>query len=264
MPWANHIWSVSLRPIEEQGFVIVAVGDQYLDCAQRLAQSVRRWHTGARICLVTDQEGPTDYDHVRLLQDVDRHNVWANDWQVYNLTPFRETIKLEADMLIVSDIRHWWNQLRHTEVCVSTGCRTWQDQLGTSRHYRRAFDHNHLPDVYNAITYWRRSELARDFFLQVRDIFQNWEQYRRLILSAEDVPSTDLVYAMAAQILGPERVTQPWAAYPRIVHMKQHMIGAASSDWTQELVWESVDDGLRINGLTQWGAVHYHAKTWQP
>jgi len=69
---------------------------------------------------------------------------------------------------------------------------------------------------------------------------------------------------MAAQILGPERVTQPWATYPRMVHMKQHMIGTVGPDWTQELVWESVDDGLRINGLAQWGAVHYHVKSWQP
>lgn len=253
-----------MKPLEEQGYVIVAVGEQYLRCADRLAQSVRRWDPGARVCLVTDHAGATGYDYVHLLQNVDYDNVWANDWQVLNLTPFRETIKLEADMLITSSITHWWSQMRLNEVCVSTGCRDWRDQISTSRRYRRVFDINHLPDVYNAITYWRRSALAQEFFGWVRAIFQDWPQFRGLLQNSDDTPSTDLVYAMAAQIVGATRVTQPWASYPRMVHMKQHIAGSQTRDWTQEFVWESVDGGLRINTLAQWGAVHYHIKHWRP
>lgn len=253
-----------MKPIEEQGFVIVAVGDTYVKCAQQLAHSVRRWHTGARICLITDKSNCSDFDYVHLLRDPDLENPYSNDWQVFDLTPFRETIKLEADMLITSDISHWWHQLRHTEVCISTGCRDWQDRVSQSRYYRRVFDENHLPDVYNAITYWRLSRLAKDFFNLVRDIFQNWKQYRKLIRFAEEVPSTDLVYAMAAQIMGPERVSQPWASYPRIVHMKQHIAGSQTKDWTREFVWELVDGSLRVNTLAQSGAFHYHVKSWNP
>lgn len=254
-----------MQPIEEQGFVIVAQGEQYLRCACRLADSVRRWHSGARICLITDV--PTDsagFDHVRFLNQPNYDNAWANDWQVVSLTPFRETIKLEADMLIVSEIDHWWYQFRHRDVVVSTGCRDWQDRPGDSRRYRRVFDINHLPDVYNAITYWRRSRTAQEFFDLVRNIFQHWSQFRTLIQSAEDVPSTDLVYALAAEILGRDRVTMPWATYPCIVHMKQHMAKSQHGPWDQEMVWEYHDGRLRVNTVTQWGAFHYHSKDWQP
>jgi len=242
----------------------VAVGDSYLRCAQQLATSVRHWHPGSKICLVTDQTQAQGFDYVQVLKDVDYNNVWANDWQIHSLTPFRETLRLEADIMIVSAIEHWWPQLRLNELCISTGCRDWLDQPSTSRYYRRVFDENHLPDVYNAITYWRRSQLAVDFFALVKDIFQNWPKYQALLRFCDEVPSTDLVYAMAAQILGPERVTQPWASFPKIIHMKQHIAHTQWQDWTKELVWEHIDGGIRINTVSQWGAFHYQQKHWQP
>jgi hypothetical protein len=65
---------------------------------------------------------------------------------------------------------------------------------------------------------------------------------------------------MAAQIMGPERVTIPFASYPNIVHMKRHVIGTSTNNWTRELVWEL--DPLRIQTVAQWGAFHYHIKDW--
>jgi len=118
-----------------------------------------------------------------------------------------------------------------------------------------------LPDVYNAITYWRLSDTAKEFFVLVRDIFANWEQFRTLIKFAPAVADTDLVYAMAAQIMGEHRVTMPFATYPQIVHMKPHHAGTTDR-WTHELTWEH--DPLRINTHAQWGAFHYHIKEWQP
>jgi len=249
-----------LRPIEEQGYLIVATQD-YLHNAVALAQSLREFHPEARVCLLTDQEiNHTVFDHVRLLDNPNEQNPWANDWQVFKKSPFRETIKLEADMLIASPIDHWWTMFRHRDVVVSTGCRNWRGEISPARNYRRCFDENNLPDVYNAITYWRLSETARDFFSWVRTIFENWQEYKKLIKFAEETPSTDLVYAMAAVIVGSEAVTLPFADYPQIVHMKQHHAGTQGTNWTQELVWEH--DPLRVNTVAQWGAFHYHVKDW--
>ena len=234
----------------------------YLDCAARLAESIKHWHPNAKVCLITDQEHSQDslWDYCRVLESPDLSNAWANDWQVFYHTPFRETVKLEADMLIASAIDHWWTMFRHRDVVISTGCRNWRDQVSAARQYRRVFDANQLPDVYNAITYWRLSATAKEFFDLVRDIFANWTEFRRLIRYAETVPSTDLVYAMAAQIMEPERVTLPFATYPKIVHMKQFHAGTKSATWSNELVWET--DPLRVQTIAQWGAFHYHIKDW--
>jgi len=73
-----------------------------------------------------------------------------------------------------------------------------------------------------------------------------------------DMPDTDLVYAMAAQIMDPERVTLPFATYPKIVHMKRQHSGTQTEDWTKELIWEM--DPLRVQTVAQWGAFHYNVK----
>jgi hypothetical protein len=253
-----------LRPIEEQGYIIPAwnVGKtDYVDCARTLAKTLLQHNPAARICLLTNEPYAADqalFAYTHVVENIDINNPWANDWLVAKQTPFRETIKLEADMLIAAPIDHWWTMFRHRDVVISTGCRTWRGDVSTARQYRRCFDENNLPDVYNAITYWRRSETAQEFFNLVRDIFANWVEIRKLVKYPEEVPSTDLVYAVAAQIMGPERVTIPFATYPQIVHMKRHHAGTSTEDWMKELTVEM--NPVRINTIAQWGAVHYRAQ----
>ena len=252
-----------MKPVEEQGYIIPAWnvgGGDYVDCARNLAKTLLMQHPDARICLLTnepDAAEPALFAYTHVVENIDKKNPWANDWLVLNQTPFRETIKLEADMVIATPIDHWWDLFRHRDVVISTGCRNWQGDISTARNYRKCFDVNHLPDVYNAITYWRRSETAQEFFDLVRDIFANWTEFCKLIKFAEEVASTDLVYAMAAKIMGQERVTMPFVSYPQIVHMKRHHAGTETEDWMKELTWEG--DLCRINTVAQWGAVHYRA-----
>jgi hypothetical protein len=249
----------------ERGYLITAQNTDsvdYVGCARQLAQSIRHFHPDVKIALLTDSIDKSDvFDyHVTFTHPLS-DNPYANDWQVFGASPFRQTIKLEADMVVASGIDHWWTMLEHRDVVISTGARDFYDQPATGRFYRKVFDTNNLPDAYNAITYWRLSETAQQFFQLVRRIFEHWAEYRTLLKFPDEVPTTDLVYAMAAQILGPELVTMPFAAYPRMVHMKRHMIPTQSQDWTQELTWES--NPLRINTVAQWGAVHYHVKDWR-
>ena len=250
----------------ERGYLIVAQNISavdYIACASQLARSIKHFHPGAEICLLTESESsdPGLFNYHRTFASPLDANPYANDWQVFGASPFRQTIKLEADMIIASEIDHWWTMLGHQDVVISTGARDFYDQTTNNRFYRKVFDTNNLPDVYNAITYWRLSQTAQEFFQLVRRIFENWAQYRTLIKFPDETPSTDLVYAMAAQIMGSERVTLPFATYPRIVHMKRGIISMQSQDWTQEITWES--DPLRINTVAQWGAVHYHQKAWR-
>ena len=249
--------------LAERGYVIPAIDTEdvdYLSCAIKLAQSIRQWHPDADISVLTVRRcSDSVFNHVIPLPHGDLGG-YANDWQVFAASPYRQTIKLEADMLIASPIDHWWTMFEHRDVVVSTGCRDFYDQPATTRRYRKFIDDNQLPDVYNAITYWRLSATARDFFNLVRSIFENWDEYKQLVKFPEATPSTDFVYAMAAQIIGSELITMPFASYPRIVHMKRHIIGTQTEDWTQELVWEQ--DPLRIQTVAQWGAFHYNIKDW--
>jgi hypothetical protein len=147
------------------------------------------------------------------------------------------------------------------DVVISQGCRDFYGQSSSVRTYRKCFDTNHLPDVFNAVTYWRLSSTAKEFFDLIRQIFEHWTEFRKLLKFADDHPSTDMVYAMAVKIMGPERVTLPVGVGPSIVHMKRGINPIKTDDWTQELIWET--DPFRINTIAQQGFVHYHRKDWR-
>lgn len=254
-----------MQIVEEQGYLIPATSTgPYVDCAQRLADSIHAHNPQARVCLLTDHAVENDsFDHVReFAYKNTTNNPFALDWQVFNSTPFRETIKLEADMLVTSNIDHYWDLFCKRDVVVSTGARDFYGRTTNSRHYRSIIDQNRLPDVYNAITYWRLSNTAKEFFDLVRSVFENWDQFKRLITFPEEVPSTDVVYAIAARIIGEELVTLPRALSPKIVHMKKHINPLQTENWTKELVWEHIDQGLKINTVRQTGIFHYYIKDW--
>ena len=255
-----------MKPIEERGYIIPAfnVGAvDYVDCARTLAKTLLAHHPDARICLLTNDSTAVDpnlFAYTHIVEDIDTVNPYANDYLVFHHTPFRQTIKLEADMIAASAVDHWWTLFEQRDVVISQGCRTFYDTQGTSRKYRQIFDNNNLPDVYNAITYWRLSKTAQDFFNLVKNIFTNWESYKILLKFPETIPSTDVVYAMAAQILGPELVTLPQGLGPQIVHMKSGMNPFTAKRWTDELVWET--NPMRIQTVAQYGFVHLNVKDW--
>jgi hypothetical protein len=242
-----------LLPItHERGYLIPAIGKKYVDCAERLRTSILLWHPEAHVTILTEDRLPYG-----------NQGGFANDWQCFAASPYRQTVKLEADILCTSPIDHWWTMFENRDVVISQGCRDYYDQPSTARHYRKIFDANNLPDVYNAITYWRVSKTAQEFFQLVRIVFEHWDKYRTLLKFPDQEPTTDVVYAVVATIMGPETVTLPLGLGPQIVHMKQQVIGTTTTDWTQELTWEHTNPGLRINTVAQWGLVHYYQKDWQ-
>lgn len=236
--------------LAERGYVIPAIGDRYVECAEQLKGSILNFHTDANITIITEEILPYG-----------KQGGFADDWQMFAASPYRQTIKLEADMICASPIDHWWTLFEKRDIVISQGARTYYDQQSTSRFYRKIFDENNLPDVYNAITYWRVSQTAKKFFDLVREIFENWSEYKRLLKFPDDLPTTDVVYAMAAVITGEETVTLPKGLGPTIVHMKQHINALQTDDWTKELIWEN--NPFRINTVAQWGLVHYHVKEWR-
>lgn len=188
----------------------------------------------------------------------------ANEWQVFWLTPFKETIKLESDVLFTRSIDHWWTAFRLSNVCLSTGCRNYQQDLSTVRKYRQVFDDNHLPDVYNGLMYFRFSQEAMRFFTTAHQIFNNWSAVKQHLTGCdEETPSTDLLYALAAQIVGPESCAIPSLDFINFVHMKPGINGYAE-DQTFSDVFNVEQDGnmIRINNINQYHPLHYYDKQW--
>jgi len=240
-----------------KGFVIMAQGDDYEKCANVLEKSLMRVMPDANVTIVTtdmlphgDQAPNTDWK----LQ---------NDWQVYEASPYDETIKIESDIFIPRDISHWWNILSVQDIVVSGNIRNFRGELSDVRVYRRFIDDNNLPDAYNALTYFKKSDTAEQFFKIVRDVFENWEEYKAVLkCNPQELATTDWVYSIACHIIGVEKTMLPTFKEFSMVHMKQFINGLPTEDWTNTLVSEIHKDVIRVNTTPQVYPFHYHVKSF--
>ena len=120
----------------DKGYIIPAT-EQYIPCAETLAKSIRYWHPHVKICLLTDIEYTNSlFDFVKQLPWGNTGG-WSNDWQVYHASPFHETVKLEADMVLSGPVDHWWSHYRKFPVWISTGCRNQFNKVARTRQYRK-------------------------------------------------------------------------------------------------------------------------------
>lgn len=241
-----------------KGFVILAQNTEktdYVKCAEVLKKSIIQHMPSANVTIVTE------LPHGDLAPDSNWKLI--NDWQVYEASPYDETIKLEADMLITSNIDHWWDILKINDVAVCTTIRNFKNEISHNRGYRKFIDDNKLPDTYNAITYFKKSDTGEYFFKVVRDIFENWDEYKTILqCNPTEEATTDFVYALACHIVGVEKTTLPGFTEFSMIHMKQFINDLPTEDWTNTLVYEILPDVLRINTCPQMYPLHYHVKTF--
>lgn len=256
----------------DKGFAIIAQNTSdvnYINCALALAKSIKKVMPNSRIALITNETINDDevknFDVISKLPygDLDRNGKWklSNDWQIYEASPFEHTIKLEADLLITKSVDYWFDILNQKDVVVCTTIRNFKQEISNCRVYRKFIDENNLPDCYNAITYFKKSKLAEDFFKIVKDVFENWEQYKKFLKCNLDEPvTTDWAYALASHILGKENTTMPSFTSMSMIHMKQFVNNLPSENWTDALLYEINKDSIRINTIPQEYPLHYHIK----
>ena len=254
-----------------RGYVILAQNTEsvdYIKCAKALSISIKNVMPNASVSLITNNhcdESMFDYiidlPHGDLLPNSDWKLI--NDWQIYEASPYDETIKLEADMFLPRSIEHWWETLSINNITVCSTIRNFKNEISDCRVYRKFIDDNHLPDVYNGLTYFKKSKEAETFFKIVRDVFENWENYKSiLICNKDDIVTTDWAYAIACHILGIEKTTLPNFTEFSFTHMKRFVNDLPTEDWTDSLLHEHLPHTFRVQTYTQLYPFHYHNKSF--
>jgi hypothetical protein len=233
----------------------MAQGSDYEKCATVLKRNIKKVMPKIGVTIVTTDMLPYG--------DQAPNTFWKlqNDWQVYEISPYDETIKLEADMFMPRDIRHWFDVMSVQDVVVCNKIRNFKQELSDVKVYRRFIDDNNLPDVYNAITYFKKSDTAEKFFSIVRDVFENWIEYKSILkCNPKEECTTDWAYAIACHVIGVEKTTLPNFDELSMVHMKQWVNGLPTENWTDTLVYEILPNQLRVNTYPQQYPFHYHIK----
>jgi hypothetical protein len=242
-----------------RGFVIMAQNTtsvDYVKCAEQLSNSINKVMPDANVTIITDKLLP--YGDLAVDSD------WKliNDWQVYEASPYEYTIKLEADMLIPRNIDYWWDILKEHDLIVSGTVRDYTNGISNIKSYRQFIINNNLPDVYNAITYFKKSDKAEQFYKIVRNIFENWNEFKsNLMCETSEIATTDWAYSIACHIMGVENTTLPNFSEFSFIHMKQFINNLMIDDWTKELLFE-FNPSLKVNTIVQEYPFHYHVKSF--
>lgn len=240
----------------------------YVRCTIELARSIKRHNRDNKICVLVDDASMFESPHVDSVRALPRDHAadhaqkFANEHQVFALSPFTHTMKLEADMLWTGRTDWWWQHLCQHDLVFSVNCLNYRGQVVTHTPYRKLFDQNHLPNIYNGLTYFRRSQRAKKFFQLCQQLAENWAQVRdTLLINCHDrYPTTDVVYALAHRIMDPtnERlIDYPWFKF---IHGKPAVNLSPIEDCSNYLYPVRVDDSLYLGGRRQAQVWHYHDK----
>lgn len=254
---------------EQQGFLTLAYNSadtDYVELAYLQALSIKAVMPAAKVAVVTNasltEKQKKVFDYVIECRETE----WPMELEpeLFWLTPFKETIKLEADLLITRNIDHWWHALRLRNIVLSTNCRNIEDNIVVDSEYRKFWVDNDLPNVYNGMMYFRYTQEATKFFNLARQLFKHYDSIKDHLKNCrEEKPSTDVIYAITAKILGIEQCTIPSLDFFNFVHMKPHVQGwPGQVDWNELVVTEIDPPVIRINNLNQYNPVHYHVKHW--
>jgi hypothetical protein len=266
-----------MSKLAQQGFLTFAQNTDvdYLRLAYVQAMSIKLTQKENQYAVIVDEETlaqVTDkhraiFDHIIALpNDYAKLDRWklGNEWQAFNLTPFKETIKVESDVLFTRSIDHWWTAFRLQDVVLSLGCRDYQGNISDQRRYRQVFDDNDLPDTYNGLMYFRYSQLAHDFFAAAREVYAGWEiMSQQLKNCRDDQPTTDLVYSIVAKHIGVENCTLPGCDFINFTHMKNAINHwPEATPWSEMVVSEFDLPMIRVNNQNQYHPLHYQDKSW--
>jgi len=187
--------------------------------------------------------------------------------RAYDYTPFDETILLDADMLFLKDMSHYWSLVDSKDLFVTTAPQTYKSKLITNYgHYRKLFAENKWPNVYNAWTYFRKADISNQFFSLVKTITDNPAEFIDAIIPGcglNTIP-TDEAFALALIILDiVDDATNPDWQFPRITHMKPavQLWDSYISDWNEKLRFSLDTKGqIKIGVWQQTELLHYVKK----
>ncbi len=248
----------------------------YVRQACLAAMSIHATNKNVSICLITNDPVPTKYknlfDHIVEIPwgDHAEEENWkiSNRWKIYHAIPYDETMVIDTDMLILDDISKWFDFLRNYDLFYTSKVFTYRGEEVHDTFYRKNFIRHNLPNLYSGCHYFKKTDLAHEFYTWLEMITNNWMQFYKSAASGKKWamhPSMDISAAIATNIMDIEHlITNKKVKNPSFIHMKPKI-----QNWTENFQyrWQDrigvyLDDelNLKIGNYTQTGIFHYTEK----
>lgn len=265
-----------------KGYLIIAQNSgktDYIKMAYALALSIKNTQTynNVAIAVMDPNEIPKKYkkvfDHVITIPwtDAAKKSKWKieNKWKFPHLSPFDETVLLDADMVFPESIDNWWYFMNDYEMLATTRTCNYRGNTIHDDFYRTTFRHAGLPNVHTAFFYFKKTPMVFEFSKMCEMIFNNWERYYW-----EFIPKYrpnylvgDLCFALAMDLMNISHKCTTTLPFPTFVHMKAKIQDVpqdlVTEDWTKHFNAELLSDGIiEVNNHIQFSPFHYIEKKW--
>ena len=194
------------------------------------------------------------FDHVIELQPRDVVNNMQYECDILKLSPYKETVKFESDMLLTSDISIWQHHYRNYDLCFTSYVLNNRQEKANDKRYRTFIRKNLLPNVYSGLYYVRTTRSTVMLMKEVWRIFSDWHsEIKKYRLWEKHEPSTDFAMSMALNNLNFDNVCDK-SPLPTFVHNKPAITG--------EMRYWSIPDpqSVIVNGQRLSYPWHYHDK----
>jgi hypothetical protein len=255
-----------------EGFAIFADGKDYVTQAYLCALSIRASKNHKPICLITNnklsKKQQAVFDHVVDIPwyKKDKSSLKVNNrWKVYHVSPFEKTIVLDSDTLVLHNLDYFWKYLENFNLYFPSKVFTYRQEAVNElkNPYRKAFRANNLPNFYNAVHYFKKSQFSQEFYKWVELVTNNWElfygHYCKEYYPKE--PSMDVTVAIVSKILDCDtEITNYKQDIPNIVHMKPLIQNwnSTTSVWQDRVgAYLTEDLELKIGNHRQTTIFHY-------
>lgn len=258
------------------GYLIVVSTSEsadYLKLAYALALSIKNTQKPGydKVALVIDNKTAVDnltspwvFDEII---EWSQETFWDGRSWMDQISPWDNTVCLDADMLFLRDYSHWIEYfIDNCELYVANKSYTYRGEIVTNNFYRKTFDKNSLPNLYSFFTFFKKnSELATEFFTLGRYILKNPVEFSNTFLSnyKPKVVGTDEAFALSAKILDIIDIIAYPLEFPKVVHLKGQI---QNWPWPADTVTNHVgfylnkQGNVKIGNFQQHNIVHYVEK----
>lgn len=258
------------------GYLIFVSKNENIDynkLAYSLAISIKNTQKDGynNVALVTDDlnaleklNSPWVFDNVI---HWDKEPGWDGRSWMDQLSPYDNTVCLDADMIFNRDISHCIDYfVENCELYIPSQSYTYRGEIITGDFYRKAFVKNNLPNLYSFFTFFKKnSDLAKEFFTLGRYIIKNPSEFSNNFLNKfkPTVLGTDEAFALASKILGiDDQISYP-LEFPKVVHMKPMIQNWPwpADKWTNHVgFYFNPRNELKIGNFKQYDIMHYVEK----
>ena len=228
------LWALSLRASHKNTIQIAVVVNDSQSCRSELHDVCNHVITVPQRTVVNNMQYEAD---------------------LLNITPFKETIKMECDMLVPCDMTVWMHTLRNQDLYFTGHVIDHHLRTADDSRYRKFIHSNKLPNVYNGLYYARITKRTYKFFQELDRIFVNWhEEITKYRMWERHEPSTDFAIAMALNNMDWQDAVSN-THLPTFVHNKKHCVGK----WRYHTVVDPTT--IIVNGAKIDYPWHYHDKS---